>query len=125
VPPEGIVDDAQVGDIEHRYIKMRQAVSAARQQPTQAFAEQRRLARPVSGSKYDRKWTASCLVKVLQGEGQVGGDLLEQQQFILTNNGAGPGAAEEGSDRVLSTRSGRHANDRTPAALSSFRPSMT
>jgi len=51
VPPEGIIDDAQVGDIEHGYLKTRQAVSAARQQPTQALAEQRALARPVSGSK--------------------------------------------------------------------------
>src|ERR1700730_11640329 len=114
VSPEGIIDDAQVGDIEYRYLKTRQAISAARQQPTQAFAEERTLGKAGQRLEIRQKVHRLLLVKVLQGEGQVGGDLLEQQQLILTNNGGGPGAAKEGPDRGV-VDSQRQTRERTNA----------
>jgi len=115
-----------VGDIEHRYLKTRQAVSAARQQPTQALAEQRALGEARQRLEIGQKVDRVPLVKVLQGEGQVGGDLLEQQQFILTNNGVGPGAAKEGPDRgVVDSQRQNRQRKRTPAATSASRPCMT
>src|SRR5205814_295974 len=99
VPPEGIVDDAQVGDIEHRYLETRQTVGAAHQQPTQPLAEQRTLGKARQRLEIRQEVHRVLLVEVLQGEGQVGGDLLEQQQLILTDDGAAPGAAQEGADR--------------------------
>ena len=99
VPPEGIVDDAQVGDIEHRYLETRQTVGAAHQQPTQPLAEQRTLGKARQRLEIRQEVHRVLLVEVLQGEGQVGGDLLEQQQLVLTDDGAAPGAAQEGADR--------------------------
>jgi len=68
VPPEGIIDDAQVGDIEHGYLKTRQAVMAARQQPTQALAEQRALGKARQWLEIGQKVDRVLLVKVLQAK---------------------------------------------------------
>ena len=46
VPSEGVVDDAQVFDVEHGHREPRQAVGAALEQTAQALAEQRALGEP-------------------------------------------------------------------------------
>jgi len=63
--------------------------------------EERTLGKAGEGLEIRQEVHRLLLVEVLQGEGQVGGDLLEQQQFVLTNNGAGPGSAQEGPDRSV------------------------
>jgi len=49
--------------------------------------------------------------------------LLEQQQFFLPMTPVAARAAEERAAGVPSMRKGRHANERTPAAMSASLPS--
>ena len=96
VPPEGVVDDAQMVDVEHHDRERRQAIGAARQQSVQPLAEQRPLGEAGQRFEIGEKVHRLLLVEILQRKRQVRGDLLEQQHLLLTDAGRRAGTAQKG-----------------------------
>jgi len=127
VPPEGHHDDAQVGDIEHRYLKTRRRQCRASAAGLRRSQKQRALGKARQRLEIGQKVDRVLLVNGTAGRRtSVGGDLLEQQQFILTNKTVLPRCRKEGPTGVLSnSQAAETASERTACATSASRPCMT
>src|ERR1700730_6221003 len=114
MPSKGIIDDAQMVDIEYGDCEPWQALRPPREQAAEALAEQGALGEAGERLEVGKEPHRILLVEVLQTEGQVGGELLEQQHLIRANETGRERATEKGPDRGI-VHAQREAGERAHA----------
>ncbi len=109
-----IIDHGEVIDIKDLDGELRNMGRPARQQAAQALAEQGPFGQARQRVEVSQKVRRVLFVQVLQSEGEVGGDFLEELELLLADEAGLAGAKEEGADGCLIDPQGQAGDGADP-----------